>query len=133
MLRIALNNWLYRFVHLRHAKPGERWNEWSKVPRRGVHRPFFSSVAPELNGHSLGSSNIDLWEVIMPGGTVARVTEISARSDTSFEDAVKTGLARAEQTLRGVKSAWIKEQSVDVKDGGIVAYRVNMLVTFVLE
>ena len=69
----------------------------------------------------------------MSGGTVARVTEISARSDTSFEDAVKTGLARAEETLRGVKSAWIKEQSVDVENGGIVAYRVNMLVTFVLE
>jgi flavin-binding protein dodecin len=73
-----------------------------------------------------------LWEVIV-SGTVARVTEISAKSDTSFEDAVKTGLARAEQTLRGVKSAWIKEQSVDVENGGIVAYRVNMLVTFVLE
>ena len=50
-----------------------------------------------------------------------------------FEDAVKTGLARANDTLRGVKSAWIKEQVVDVENGGIVAYRVNMLVTFVLE
>ena len=66
-------------------------------------------------------------------GTVARVSEISARSDTSFEDAVNTGLDRANATLRGVKSAWIKEQSVDVEDGKIVAYRVNMLVTFVLE
>ncbi len=69
----------------------------------------------------------------MSGDTVARVTEISARSTTSFEDAVTTGLARAESTLRGVKSAWIKEQSVDMENGGIVAYRVNMLVTFVLE
>jgi flavin-binding protein dodecin len=65
--------------------------------------------------------------------TVARVTEISARSDTSFEDAVKAGLARANETLRGVKSAWIKEQSVDVENGEIAAYRVNLLVTFVLE
>jgi dodecin len=73
-----------------------------------------------------------LWEVIM-SGTVARVTEISAMSDTSFEDAVKTGLTRAHETLRGVKSAWVKEQSVDVENGEIVAYRVNMLVTFVLE
>ena len=66
-------------------------------------------------------------------GTVARVTEISARSDTSFEDAVNVGLDRANTTLRNVKSAWIKEQSVDVENGEIVAYRVNMLVTFVLE
>ena len=66
-------------------------------------------------------------------GTVARVTEISAKSDTSFEDATKAGLARANETLRGVKSAWILEQSVDVENGKIVAYRVNMLVTFVLD
>jgi flavin-binding protein dodecin len=69
----------------------------------------------------------------MSGGAVARVIEISARSDTSLEDAVKTGIARAEATLRNVKSAWIKEQVVDVENGGVVAYRVNMLVTFVLE
>ncbi|HJV14581.1 MAG TPA: dodecin family protein [Propionibacteriaceae bacterium] len=68
----------------------------------------------------------------MPG-TVASVTEISARSDTGFEDAVKVGLERANKTLRGIKSAWIKEQSVDVQDGSVVGYRVNLLVTFVLE
>jgi dodecin len=73
-----------------------------------------------------------LQEVIVPG-TVARVTEISAKSDTSFEDAVKVGLDRANSTLRGVTSAWVKEQSVDVQDGAIVAYRVNLLVTFILE
>ena len=66
-------------------------------------------------------------------GTVARVTEISARSDTSFEDAVKVGLTRASATLRNVTSAWIKEQSVDVENGAIAGYRVNLLVTFVLE
>jgi dodecin len=66
-------------------------------------------------------------------GTVARVTEISARSEVSFDDAVKVGLDRANATLRGVTSAWVKEQSVDVADGVISAYRVNLLVTFVLE
>jgi flavin-binding protein dodecin len=69
----------------------------------------------------------------MPGNTVARVTEISATSNTSFEDAIKAGLDRANETLRGVKSAWVKEQSVDVEKGAIVGYRVNLLVTFVLE
>ena len=66
-------------------------------------------------------------------GTVARVTEISARSDTSFDDAVKVGLDRANATLRGVTAAWVKEQSVEVQNGTIVAYRVNLLVTFILE
>jgi flavin-binding protein dodecin len=67
-------------------------------------------------------------------GTVARVTEISAMSDTSFEDAIKVGLERAASTLRGVKSAWVKEQEVQVgDDGSITSYQVNLLVTFVLE
>jgi dodecin len=65
--------------------------------------------------------------------SVARVTEISAESETSFEAAVKAGIGRAAQTLRGIKSAWIKEQSVQVDDGRITTYRVNMLVTFLLE
>jgi dodecin len=65
---------------------------------------------------------------------VARITEISARSPASFEDAVKVGIARATRTLRGVKSAWVKEQSVKVADdGSIECYQVNLLVTFVLD
>jgi len=66
-------------------------------------------------------------------GDVARVTEISARSATSFEDAIKVGIARAAQTLRGVTSAWVKEQQVRVEDGQVVEYQVNLLVTFVLD
>ena len=65
--------------------------------------------------------------------TVARVTEISATSATSFEDAVKVGIARAAKTLRQVTSAWVKEQRVDINDGEIVSYQVNLLVTFVLD
>ncbi|KGJ05128.1 hypothetical protein SAMN04487972_103143 [Paracoccus halophilus] len=65
--------------------------------------------------------------------SIARVTEISAASDVSFEDAVKQGVKRANETLRNVVSAWIKEQSVDCGDGQITRYRVNMMVTFVLD
>ena len=65
--------------------------------------------------------------------SVARVTEISCRSEQSFEDAINQGVDRANKTLRNVKGAWIKEQAVDIEDGRIVGYRVNMLVTFVLD
>jgi dodecin len=65
--------------------------------------------------------------------SVARVTEISAESETSFEDAIRIGIEKAAQTLRGIKSAWVKEQSVQVLDGAITSYRVDMLVTFLLE
>ena len=65
--------------------------------------------------------------------SVARVTEISAKSDTSFDDAITTAVERASRTLRGITSAWVKEQEVEVSDGRISAYKVNLLVTFVLE
>jgi flavin-binding protein dodecin len=65
--------------------------------------------------------------------SIARVTEISATSPNSFDDAVAEGITRAGQTLRNVKSAWVKEQSVTVEDGRIAHYQVNLMVTFVLE
>lgn len=65
--------------------------------------------------------------------SIARVTEISASSPTSFEDAVTQGIKRANNTLRNVKGAWIKEQSVDCDSGQITSYRVNMMVTFILD
>lgn len=65
--------------------------------------------------------------------SVARVTEISATSDKSFDDAVSKGIERASQTLRNIESAWIKDQNVSVSNGKIAHYRVNMEVTFVLD
>jgi flavin-binding protein dodecin len=65
--------------------------------------------------------------------SVARVTEISVVSDTSFEDAIQQGVRRATSTLRGVEGAWIKDQNVMIEDGNITGYKVNMEVTFVLE
>ncbi|GAA0332185.1 dodecin family protein [Actinoallomurus spadix] len=66
--------------------------------------------------------------------SVARVTEISAISESSFEDAVKVGISRAAETLRKLQSAWIKEMEVQISENGdISGYKVNMLVTFVLE
>ena len=65
--------------------------------------------------------------------SVARITEISATSEKSFEDAVQQGIQRATATLRNVRSAWIKEQEVHVEGTRITAYKVTMKVTFVLE
>lgn len=65
--------------------------------------------------------------------SIARVTEISATSPESFDDAVKRGVAAANQTLRNIKSAWVKESSVRVDGGNIAEFQVNMQVTFVLD
>lgn len=65
-------------------------------------------------------------------GSVASVTEITARG-SSFEDAVQSGLERANQTLRNVQHAWCKDFEVYLQDGRISEYQVTMKVTFVLE
>jgi flavin-binding protein dodecin len=65
--------------------------------------------------------------------SVARITEISATSEKSFEDAIQQGIARATSTLRNVQGAWIKEQEVSVENDRITRYKVNMQITFVLE
>ncbi len=65
--------------------------------------------------------------------SVARVTELSAISPTSFEDAIQEGINRATSTLRGVEGAWIKDMNVMIENGNITGYKVNMEVTFVLE
>lgn len=64
---------------------------------------------------------------------VAKVSEISATSTKSFEDAVQLGIARASKTLRNIRGAWIKEQHVRCDGGTITEYQVNMMVTFVLD
>ena len=65
--------------------------------------------------------------------SVARVVEISSTSSKSFEDAMQQGIARATKTLRNVRSAWIKEQEVRIENDRIADYKVNMLITFVLD
>jgi len=65
--------------------------------------------------------------------SVAKVIELTSTSQQSFEDAIEKGIARAASTLKNVEGAWIKEQKVMISDGRITAYRVNMMITFVLE
>lgn len=65
--------------------------------------------------------------------SVAKVIEISAESDTSFEDAIKKGIQRAGTTVKDIRGAWVKEQEVTVVDGAVRHYRVKLKVTFELK
>jgi flavin-binding protein dodecin len=65
--------------------------------------------------------------------SVAKVVEISATSPESFEDAVRQGIAKASETVRNIRSVWIKEQGATVANGAVVEFQVNLQVTFVLE
>ena len=65
--------------------------------------------------------------------SIARVTEISSTSTKSFEDAIQSGVKRATETLRNVRSAWVKEQQIKIEGSNIVEYQVNLMITFVLD
>jgi flavin-binding protein dodecin len=65
--------------------------------------------------------------------SVAKVTEITASSAKSFEDAIQTGITRASKTLDQVQGAWIQDHEVQVNDGKITEYRVRMKITFILK
>jgi len=66
--------------------------------------------------------------------SVAKVSEIIASSPTSFDDAIKVGVARAHKTLKNLKSAWVENQQVKLDgEGQIREYRVQLKVTFVIE
>ena len=65
--------------------------------------------------------------------SVARMTEISSSSKKSFDDAMASGIKRADKTIRNITSAWVKDQEVIVKKGKITEYRVKMMVSFILD
>ncbi|HSE43001.1 MAG TPA: dodecin family protein [Acidobacteriota bacterium] len=65
--------------------------------------------------------------------SVAKVTEITATSKKSFEDAIQSGIKRANKTLKNLTGAWIKSQKIDIANGKITDYRVNLKVTFILS
>jgi hypothetical protein len=65
--------------------------------------------------------------------SVAKITEIQSSSTTGFDDAIRTGIARADKTLRNLTGAWVKSQKVVIDKGKIVEYRVLLKVTFVLQ
>jgi dodecin len=90
------------------------------------------AVVREASGTVLAAGTIRFIakEIVM---SIAKVIEITAESDKSFEDAIQQGILGATETLHNVRSAWVKEQQVLVRDNKIQSYRVDLKVTFVVD
>jgi dodecin len=65
--------------------------------------------------------------------SVAKVIEITASSPTSFAEAARAGIAKAAETVHGIRGAWIAEEYVVVEENAITEFRVTMRVSFVLD
>lgn len=65
--------------------------------------------------------------------SVAKIIELSADSEISFDDALQQGIKRATETLRNVRSVWIKDQEVILEGSALKLYRMHLKVTFKLD
>ena len=65
--------------------------------------------------------------------SVAKVIEITSASNESFEDAIRQGIAKAGESVRDIKGAWVSQQTVKVENGAIVEFRTDLKVSFVLK
>ena len=66
--------------------------------------------------------------------SIAKIIEVNAASKTSMEDAVKNGLKKTSETVKGIKGAWVNEIKVVTDDSGnVTEWRVNLRITFVVQ
>lgn len=82
---------------------------------------------------SHGAANLAAYLVQIAYMSVAKIVEITSSSKVSFEDAIVKGIARASKTIKNIKGAWVQDQKVDVEKNKVIAYRVTLKLTFVLE
>jgi hypothetical protein len=62
-----------------------------------------------------------------------KVIEVLSESDKSWEDAAQTAVTRANDTVRNVRSIYIKNLEAKVENGKIKKYRINGKISFTLE
>jgi dodecin len=142
LVRIGTGVWLALRQYREVPQPSPWYHRWSSRYHLAEHRSAVLVVAPL----GLLVAAILLVTILYrrrrsdaariegkARSTVARVIELSATSEESFEDAINQGVERATSTLRNVESAWIKDKNVLIENNQIAAYKVNMAVTFVLE
>ena len=139
--RIGTGIWLALRQYRAAPQPSSWHQRWSPQHRLGEYRSAGLLVAPlglvaaillitvlyRRSSRSKAARNKG-----QSGSTVARVIELSATSEESFEDAINQGVERATSTLRNVESAWIKDKNVLIENNEVAAYKVNMAITFVL-
>ena len=140
--RIGTGIWLALRQYRAAPQPSSWHQRWSPQHRLGEYRSVGLLLSPVglvaaillitvLYRRSSRSEAARNKGKSMP--SVARVIELSATSEESFEDAINQGVERATSTLRNVESAWIKDKNVLIKNNEVAAYKVNMAITFVLE
>lgn len=61
---------------------------------------------------------------------ILKVIEVMANSSESWEDATKNAVKHASKTVKNIRSAYVNEHSVIIKDNDVSEYRVNVKISF---
>lgn len=64
---------------------------------------------------------------------IVKVIEVLAQSPEGWEDATQQALTEAQESVRNIRSIYIKDLQADVQDGKITNYRINAKISFLLE
>jgi dodecin len=65
--------------------------------------------------------------------SIAKVIELTSRSEKSFDDAIRTGITKAGETVHGIREAWISDQKLMIDANKVVGYQVDLKITFVVD
>jgi len=65
--------------------------------------------------------------------SVAKTVEIVSSSTESIEAAVRDGIAKAGETIKGIQGAWVKGTKAIVRDDKVVEWRVTVKLTFIVK
>ena len=63
-------------------------------------------------------------------GSTYKIVELVGSSDTSWEEAAKTAIAKADEGLRDIRIAEIKKFDLTIQDGKVKSYRARLNVSF---
>jgi len=88
-------------------------------PGRDIQRSGSAGAEPKPEGENKMS--------------MLKVIEVLAESDKGFEDAAQNAVTQASQSVRNVKSVYIKDMNAAVENGHITSYRVNAKISFLLD
>ena len=64
---------------------------------------------------------------------VSSVSNITASSPSSWQDAMEKGLSRAAKTLRGIQAVEVIAERARIEKGEVKSYEVDLKIIFNLE
>jgi len=64
---------------------------------------------------------------------IVKTIEVIASSEKGWDDAAANGIKQASKTVKNIKSAWVSDQKILVRDNKVSEFRVNLKISFEIK